>query len=384
MTSFTAKPLVAAMLAAALCAAPQAQADYPAALARLKASPAKDVTLHTVQAGLAAFSAARLPEANRHFDDALTVIEGMFADSQAAANARSLWYEEGAKEYKGEPYERAMAFYYRGLAYLVEADYENARASFRSGLMQDAFAEEQQNRSDFTSLMLLEGWTNQLLGSNGQAKDAYDEAKRLRAGLPVPPAGANVMVIAELGGSPRKVGDGIDNQEIVYRGPKRTPERSVSVDIDGKTYKPLLIEDVFYQASTRGGRPIDRLIAGKASFKDTTGQIGMALTSIASESSVMMSAVGGTGGGRVMGGLAAVGAISSIISANVKPRADVRYWNNLPETIHATSFRHAGLPEKISVTLFDEGGAPVQPDKLAINKWIDKNGNVLIWIKSRT
>lgn len=384
MTSFTAKPLAGALLAAALCAPQPAHADYAAEVARLKAAPAKDATLFTLQAGLAALSENRLPEARGHFDEALAVIEGMFANTQAAANARSLWYEEGAKEFKGEPYERAMAFYYRGLAYLLEADYENARASFRSGLMQDAFAEEQQNRSDFTSLMLLEGWTNQLLGAKGQAVDAYQEAARLRAGLPVPAAGANVLVIAELGGSPRKVGDGIDNQEIVYRGPKRTPERSVTVEIDGKAVKPVLVEDVFFQASTRGGRPIDRLIAGKASFKDTTGQVGMALTSLASDSSLMMSAVGGTGGGNVMGGIAAIGAISSIISANVKPRADVRYWNNLPETIHAASFTHAGLPANISVKLFDDSGMPVQSDKVAINKWIDKNGNVLVWIKSRT
>ncbi|MBZ2208796.1 hypothetical protein [Massilia soli] len=384
MTSFTAKPLAGALLAAALCAPQLAHADYAAELARMKAAPQKDATLVTLQAGLAALSENRLPEARRHFDDALDVIEGMFANTQAAANARSLWYEEGAKEFKGEPYERAMAFYYRGLAYLIEADYENARASFRSGLMQDAFAEEQQNRSDFTSLMLLEGWTNQLLGAKSQAGEAYQEAVRLRAGLPVPPAGANVLVIAELGGSPRKVGDGIDNQEIVYRGPKRTPERSVSIDIDGKAVRPVLIEDVFFQASTRGGRPIDRLIAGKASFKETSGEIGMALTSLASESSLMMSAVGGKGGGNVMGGLAAIGAISSIISANVKPRADVRYWNNLPETLHATAFTHTGLPANISVKLFDDSGNAVQSDKLAINKWIDRNGNVLIWIKSRT
>ncbi|MGZ8289118.1 MAG: hypothetical protein ACXW2U_05160 [Telluria sp.] len=384
MTSFTVKPVAAALLAAALFAPQPARADYASEMARLKAAPNKDATLFTMQAGLAALAENRLDDARSHFDAALDVIEGMFADTQAAANARSLWYEEGAKEFKGEPYERAMAFYYRGLVYLADADYENARASFRSGLMQDAFAEEQQNRSDFASLMLLEGWTNQLLGARSQAGEAYQEGKRLRAGLPVPQAGANVLVIAELGGSPRKVGDGIDNQEIVYRGPKRTPERSVTVDIDGQSYKPALVEDVFYQASTRGGRPIERLIAGKASFKDTTAQVGTALTSIASESSVMMAAVGGTGGGRVMGGIAAVGAISSIISANVKPRADVRYWNNLPETIHAASFKHAGLPANISVKLFDESGNPVQSDKLAINKWIDKNGNVLIWIKSRT
>lgn len=384
MISFTAKPVGIALLGAALLASPLARADYAAEMARVKAAGPRDATLFSLQAGLAALSENRLKESSDQFDAALAVIEGMFADTQAAANARSLWYEEGAKEFKGEPYERAMAFYYRGLAYLIEADYENARASFRSGLMQDAFAEEQQNRSDFTSLMLLEGWTNQLLGAQGQAGEAYAEAKRLQAAIPVPAGGANVLVIAELGGSPRKVGDGIDNEEIVYRGPKRTPERRITVEVDGKPYQPALIEDVLFQASTRGGRPIDRVIAGKASFKATTGQIGATLTSLASESSLMMAAAGGSGGGKVLGGLAAVGAISSIISARVKPRADVRYWNNLPETIHAATFAHAGMPGQVSVKLFDEQGNPVQADKLAINKWIDKNGNVLIWIKTRT
>lgn len=384
MTSFTARPVAAALLGAALLSPQVAQADYAAEILRLKGATPKDATLYSMQAGLAALSENRLPEAREQFDAALAVVEGMFSNTQAAADARSLWYEEGAKEFKGEPYERAMAFYYRGLVYLLDADYENARASFRSGLLQDAFAEEQQNRADFTSLMLLEGWTNQLLGASGQAKEAFEEARRINPGIPLPAAGANVLVIAELGGSPRKVGDGIDNQEIVYRGPKRTPERSITIDIDGSSYRPMLIEDVLFQASTRGGRPIDRVIAGKASFKETTGQIGTALTSLASESSVLMSAAGGTGGGRVMGSIAAIGAISSIISANVKPRADVRYWNNLPETIHAASFRHAGLPGQVNVKLFDGAGNPVQLDKLAINKWIDKNGNVLIWIKSRT
>jgi hypothetical protein len=155
------------------------------------------------------------------------------------------------------------------------------------------------------------------------------------------------------------------------------------VNINGKPYTPQFVEDVFYQASTRGGRPVERLIAGKVTFKDTTSQIGTALTSIASEGSLISAASGG-GGGRVLGGLAAIGAISSIISANVKPRADTRYWNNLPETIHAVTLNYPGLPDAITVELFDGAGKPVQSDKLVMNKWIDKNGNVLIWIKSRT
>ncbi|WP_274381739.1 hypothetical protein [Massilia cavernae] len=42
------------------------------------------------------------------------------------------------------------------------------------------------------------------------------------------------------------------------------------------------------------------------------------------------------------------------------------------------------MPGNVGVRLFDEAGNQVPADKLVINKWIDKNGNVLVWIKSRT
>jgi hypothetical protein len=386
MTSCTGKDWRSAVrlgLLLTVFAVPQAaQADYASEAAKLEKAASNDVTLYTLQAGLAAFTEGQLLQATQHFDDALAAIEGMFADTEAAARARSLWYEEGAKDFKGEPYERAMAYYYRGLAYLADADYENARASFRAGLLQDAFAEEDQHRSDFTSLMMLEGWANQLAGDAAQAADAYAEVRRLKPDWQAPNAGANLLVIAELGGSPRKLGDGIGNHEIVYRPPRRTPERQATVDIAGRAYQLGQVEDVLFQASTRGGRPVDRLIAGKVSFKETTGQVGQVLGTIASEGSLISAATGG-GGGQALGALAAVGAISSIVSANVKPRADVRYWANLPETIHAASFHPTGLPSAIQVQLFDQKGAPVPIDKPVINKWIDKNGNVIVWIKTR-
>ena len=170
MTSCTAKRSgIVLALALALGAPGVAQADYAAEAARLKSAPAKDATLHTLQAGVAAMAEGRTAEANGLFDGALASIEGMFANTENAAKARSLWYEEGAKDYKGEPYERAMAYYYRGLLYLAEGDYENARASFRGGILQDAFAEEQQHRSDFAALMILEGWSSQANGEAGMA-----------------------------------------------------------------------------------------------------------------------------------------------------------------------------------------------------------------------
>jgi tetratricopeptide (TPR) repeat protein len=381
MTSCTVKRYAVTALLA-LAAAGPAHADYAAEAARMQSAPAKDATLYTLQAGVAALAENRTEEAAGHFDTALASIEGMFANTEGAAKARSLWYEEGAKDYKGEPYERAMAFWYRGLLYLAGGDYENARASFRGGILQDAFAEEQQYRSDFASLMMLEGWTNQLNGDRGQAEDAYKEVQRLRPDWKAPSKDANVLVIAELGGSPRKVGDGVGNHEIVYRKAKRMPERSVKIEIDGKPVAVSQAEDIFYQASTRGGRPVDRLIAGKVAFQNVAGGIGEVAGSLASDLSVW-NAASGASSGRALGAVAAVGAIASLVAVNVKPRADVRYWANLPETVHMATLQHKGLPGKIDVALFDEAGQPVAADKLQINKWIDKRGNVLVWIKTR-
>jgi hypothetical protein len=370
-------------LVLALCAlAPAAHADLAAEKAKLGAAPAKDAPLYTLQAGLAAFAEGHQDQSAELFDSALTGIESMYANTENAARARSLWYEEGAKEFKGEPYERAMAYYYRGLLYLGAGDYENARASFRGGLLQDAFAEEQQFRSDFAMLMVLEGWANQLNGDASQAREAYAEAGKLRPKWHAPAANANVLIVAELAGSPRKLGDGIGNSEIVYRRPKRTPERHVSLTINGKPQALELVEDVYFQAATRGGRPIDRVIEGKASFAATSGEVGSVLANVASEGSLISAASGG-GGGRALGAVAAIGAISSMISANVKPRADVRYWANLPETLHVATLRLDGEPGPIQVNLTDDNGQPVAADSLRIRTFRDARGNGLIWIKSR-
>ena len=378
MTSCTVK----ALLVLACCWPALASADYAAEKARLRAGAPKDAVLLALQAGVAALGEGQRGEAAALFDQALASIEGMFANTENAARARSLWYEEGVKDYKGEPYERAMAFHYRGLLYLAEGDYENARASFRGGVLQDAFSEEEQYRSDFGSLMQLEGWANQLNGDPAQAVDAYQEVARLHPQWQAPLPGTNVLVVAELGGSPRKLGDGISNHEIVYRRPKRTPERSITVTIDGRAYPLALAEDLYFQASTRGGRRIDRLIDGKVAFQNASETIGRIAGRLAADGSVIQAAYGG-GHGNALGAIAAVGAISSIISVNVKPRADVRYWANLPETVHIAALKLAAPPSNVSVQLYDEAGAPVALEQVQVQRWTDKNGNSLVWIKTR-
>lgn len=369
---------VAAWAAPAAAASPSLSAER----AVLASAPAKDRTLHRLQAGLLALKENNLAAAAGHFDEAIESIESVFSSAEGAAQARSLWYEEGAKDFKGEPYERAMAYYYRGLIYLIDADYENARASFRTGLMQSSFAEEQQYRSGFASLMFLEGWCAQLLGDRPQAREAYAEVASYRKDWVAPAEGANTLVIAELGGSPRKVGDGVGNHEIVYRPARRMPEKRISVGTPSNPAVNLqAMEDLMFQATHRGPRAIDRIIDGKVSFQKASATAGEIAGGLAAQGSLINAALGGSAN-RALGGLAAVGAIASIAAINVKPAADVRYWSNLPETLHFTTL-DAASGAVTTLALQDESGVPVKVENPTLLQWTDTKGNRLVWIKTR-
>ena len=227
----------------------------------------RNQVLNLLQIGKASLDKGDIDEAESAFEQALTQIETVYSNSDDANRARSLWYEEGGKTFKGEPYERAMAYYYRGLVYLYKNEFDNARASFISGIMQDAFAEEEQNRSDFALLMFLAGWSAQKMGSPGLAKEAYDELKSFRPDFKIPSLSDDILVIGETGKSPRKLADGLGHYQLVYRRGKKIVEKRIAIKTNLGELDLYPMEDVFWQASSRGGRPVDKIIQGKASFK---------------------------------------------------------------------------------------------------------------------
>ena len=97
--------------------------------------------------------------AEKAFDQGITRIDAIYANNENAKKARSLWTKESAKDFKGEPYERAMV-YYRGLLYLRKGDYQNARASFLAAEYQDTVAEQDTYLGDFAVMNLLAGWSS--------------------------------------------------------------------------------------------------------------------------------------------------------------------------------------------------------------------------------
>ncbi|AKH70752.1 hypothetical protein IMCC21906_03112 [Spongiibacter sp. IMCC21906] len=358
---------------------------YQSAYTKLLQEGNRNEVLNRMEIGAKAFKAGDFILAKRELTAARNTIERIYADDEDALKARSLWYEEGRKNFKGEPYERSMVYFYLGLIYITEGDYGNAHASFKNGLMQDAFAEEEQNRSDFASMYYLAWWSAQRMGSETLIRDyKYDEAfKALRPDIAAPNLDNKLLVIAETGTAPRKLADGVGHYALVYRRGKNFTEESVNIRYDGNDAKLDLLDSVYFQAATRGGRAVDKIIEGKASFKQKTENIGSTLTDIGMSDTAHFLAYGQSGGMETLGALTLVGVAAMSLSANTKARADTRYWKHLPDSIHVGSFKNTGTDTNIQATFLDKAGNEVTTVKPKINVQTNPDGIKLAFISAR-
>lgn len=345
--------------------------DKPAALhpyyERVLLEGGRNVVLNHMRSGLAAYEIGAFQTAAESFDEALLRIETIYADNEKAAAARSLWVKENIKDFKGEPYERVMAYYYRGLLYLREGDYENARASFKGGMLQDTWAEEDEYQADFALMAFLEGWSSRCLGKESAAQESFDEAKRHRATFNSPPKDHNALLIAEIGTSPVKVARGDFNERLEYERGQNFSESSATFKITSKgktqTIDAQLLEDLYWQATTRGGRQIQAILDGKAQFKETTDTAGE--VAMAAGTSLVTTGAYGYNDDVAMAGAAMmfVGLIAKGIAAATRPEADIRYWDNLPDTVHVATMKAPTAPYSVNVQFKNGDGSNAGPER---------------------
>lgn len=326
---------------------------------RISSEPKNDRLLNEMKVGLDAYALGYSDISKKHFDYVLDNLESYFANDAASAKARSLWYDEGQKDFKGEPYERAMAFYYRGLLYLQDGDIENARAVFQSAALQDAFAEEEQNRCDFALMIYMQAFTSKINKDKSLYEAALSELKLLRPDFK-DVANANYLFVVDTGKSPRKLADGVGHSELKYRRGKDFSDIRAEISIDGSKFQPLFpMEDIYWQATSRGGRAFDKILKGKAEFKKNASQFGSTLSDASTVAMVAAPLFVNSNVGNIQGAAAVlgiVGAVSSIIAINANPHADVRYWNNLPDTVHLLPVNIKEGLHKVKFQFRDESG----------------------------
>ncbi len=316
-----------------------------------------DRVLNLERLALAAMRSGHREIAKSAFDRVLDRIEDLYVDSETAAKVRSKWYEEGCKAFIGEPYERAFAYLYRGILHMEDAEYDEARACFRSGILQDAFAEDKQFRCDFALLVYLYGVCCRVLDDEMGAEEAFTEAAALMPKLNLKSRkSTKYLVIAETGTAPRKISDGLGHGELKYGRGKSVTAYHVRIKRGTSHRESTIYENAYFQASTRGGRAVDKIIEGKILFQQRTAVSGKVLDRTGDAVELVGLIQDNADVVQAAGALNVIGGIVQLIAARAKPHADIRYWDNLPDKIYAFELPASAEKKPYTLQYFDDTG----------------------------
>lgn len=323
----------------------------------------RNSVLHLERIGLLEMQKGNYQAAAWAFDNALQRIEFIYAKDPAAKAAKSVWTEEKIKDFKGEPYERAMAYYYRGLLYLMQGDFQNARASFISGEYQDTVAEAEEFEGDFALLDFLAGWASQCDGDMTLADEYYGYAREANEAFVKPAQDHNLLLLSDIGVGPTKIHQGQYGEFLTFSPGRRESFKTVfEITPDGGG--PLLIDgpeltSLTYQAQTRGGKPFQNILNGKAQFKETTQAIGTVGTTLGA--GLLAAGIENNDDDLMYAGAATalVGLLAGGLSSAAKPAADIRYWDTLPDAVDVGTGRIDTATFSATAMLRSESDEPV-------------------------
>lgn len=317
--------------------------DAPASIEK---GPPRDKLLWQYRLALAEMRRGQFDAAKPVLDDALLTLGGLYGKDAEGRKARRMFQQEAKKTFIGEPYERAMAYFYRGILYWRDGEMDNARACFRSAEFEDSDAENNEYTCDYTLFDYLDGFATAKLGGDGS--DAFKRAEKSAKGVKPPPydTKVNTLVFLDFGPGPKKYGGGQYGEELRFRTPT-SPVQSAQLQIDGKIVNLQPADDLNFQATTRGGRLMDHVLANKAVFKNTAstaGDVAIISGAVLASGRHRNSAADEVGAGLMIAGL-----ISKIAAAATTPEADTRMWEKLPQFLALGQFQLA--PGEHSATI---------------------------------
>ena len=324
--------------------------------AAIEFGPKRDRVLWEYRTAAAAMRRGEFVEAKRLLDDALVTLGGIYGPDKDAKRARSYFSPEAKKTFIGEPYERVMAYYYRGILYWIDGEPDNARACFRSAQIMDSDTENKTYSSDYALLDYLDGLATAQLGGDGSDALKRAEAEFRMSQPPEFDPKANVLFFVEFGNGPTKYATGQYGEQLRFL-PGSSMVRSVRIKVDNQTLRAEPDDDLTFQATTRGGRVMDHVLANKAVFKSATDAAGNAAII---SGAILASRQGRHSAADEVGvGLLAAGVISKIFSAATTPAADTRAWDNLPQYLSFASTRLAPGQHNVTVEFLDASGGPM-------------------------
>jgi hypothetical protein len=341
----------------------------------------RDKVLWQYRTALTAMRRGQFAEAKGMLDDALARIANVMGSDKDARKARGYFTAEAKKTFIGEPYERVMAYYYRGILYWMDGEPDNARACFRSAMVEDSDTVNKAYAADYALLEYFDALATTKLGDDGSEALRRSQGVAKLSSLPPFRPKDNVLVFVDLGAGPTKYAMGEYAQDLLFR-PGHSPARSVVVKTATTQVTATACDDLFFQATTRGGRVMDHILANKAGFKRTTDTVGNA----ALVSGLVLAGTGRREAQTAGLGVAAVGLLSKIVSASTTPEADIRSWDNLPLYLTFASLELPPGQHILTIEFLDPGQQPLAhlTKTVSVNVVTGKDTVVYISDKSKT
>lgn len=297
------------------------------------------------------------------------------AFKELESKAVSLTSSEDNKAYKGDPYERSINSLYVGLLLYNKGDLENAKAAFKNGILADSESKGEEYKSDIALLYLLASRITKKLGDESLSNDYLNVVKELRNNPNYSKLGFNdeliqqilslrnnVLLVVEFGEGPYKSRVGQYGELAVVKG-DRYDINILNIKIDGKVNagnQAYSNTDVYFQASTRGGRKMDGILKGKAQFKTDAANTSVAALDLSNKFINQANQIraanpyadtSGYGAAALLSALFAGG--TAIASAITNPKADIRYWSLLPEHIIVFPLFLSPGKHKINIEFID-------------------------------
>lgn len=181
----------------------------------------------------------------------------------------------------------------------------------------------------------------------------------------------NTLLCIETGRAPFKYQTGTYGEKAVFTiKPSKISGFKVTLDnfIQIQTGSFLKNNDIYYQASTRGGRAMDSILKGKADFKKTTADVSNLLSGISQAYDPY-------------GVLSIFSLASGAISQATNPYADARHWSLLPAEIQIVPLHLNPGKHQLQIEAYDSAGKILQNYKTEIE--ITDNPNNVIFKRFR-
>jgi tetratricopeptide (TPR) repeat protein len=332
-------------------------ADLKPYYQRLHMEGEANATLNRMRLASAAMQCGQWADAERNLDEVIRAIEALGPADERSRQALDEFHPEDIKKFKGEPYERAMAWFLRGVLYLRKQQWDNARACFKSAQLQGSAGKSDKGSTAWLSARWLEGWCCRQLREEEDARRCWEDTAGAK--LPAPAPANNALCLLFLGWGPLKIPAGAHGETLTYREAQSRTQRA-AVRIGNATTNVPTAEDLYATATGRGRRHMDDVNTGKADLKDATQTTGDVLITGGAVATTVGGATDNTTVAAAGLGALAAGAASGAVASSVQAKADTRAWDLLPARIALLPMTVSASQREVTIRFLDAGGNEVR------------------------